>query len=229
MGYASDAHSGTGRSTRRICANTADIGWTGAGSARNSVLTRARDRLDTNLHRESLVSEATLYEFLADDHVRLDRLLALALANETIDIVSYREFRAGLLRHIAMEEKVLFADARARRRGSPLPLTRQLHADHAALASLLVPPPTHELLANVREILDEHNPLEEGDDGLYATCERLASGDIDEVIARMRAIPPVRASEQLDEPRIHEHIARMLEARRRTPITQVDSTRASPE
>jgi hypothetical protein len=34
------------------------------------------------------------------------------------------------------------------------------------------------------------------------------------MIARMTAIAPVRASEHVDEPRIHEHIARMLAARR---------------
>jgi hypothetical protein len=43
-------------------------------------------------------------------------------------------------RHIATEEKVLFAEARRRRGGQPLPIFKQLHADHAALASLLVPP-----------------------------------------------------------------------------------------
>ena len=113
-----------------------------------------------------------------------------------------------------MEEKVLFRDARDRRNGVPLPVTKQLHADHAAIASLLVPPPTHSLLATLRDILAEHDPLEEGPGGLYVQCERLAGADIEDVIARMRAIPPVRAAQHLDEPRIHDHIARMLAARR---------------
>ncbi len=151
-----------------------------------------------------------IHDLLAADHVRLRALLAAADS----DLGAYREFRAGLLRHIAMEEKVLFVDARDRRGGERLPVTVQLHADHAALASLLVPSPTPALLASIREILVEHDPLEEGPDGLYAQCERLAGADIDRVVARMHAIPPVRVSEHVDEPRIHDHIARMLAARR---------------
>ena len=152
-----------------------------------------------------------IHALLADDHARLDRVLARALEG---DHVAYDEFRAGLLRHIAMEEKVLFVDARARRHGSPLPIVRQLHADHAALASLLVPPPTRALLETVRTILEEHNPLEEDAGGLYDTCEELAAGELESVLARMHAIAPVRASEHVDEPRIHDHIARMVAARR---------------
>lgn len=153
--------------------------------------------------------------FLSADHVRLRALLAEATAAAShIALAPYREFRAGLLRHIAMEEKVLFRDARERNNGAPLAVTVQLHADHAALASLLVPSPTHALLVTIRDILVEHDPLEEGPDGLYAQCERLAGAEIDAVLARMQAIPAVRASEHVDEPRIHEHIARMLAARR---------------
>ena len=158
------------------------------------------------------MSRGGIHSFLAGDHVRLGELLSRAIEGEA---TAYDTFRAGLLRHIAMEEKVLFADARARR-GSPLPITKQLHADHAALASMLVPPPTRELLVAIRDILREHDPLEENDDGLYETCERLAGTEIEMVLARMHAIPPVRVSAHVDEPRIHEHIARMREARRAT-------------
>jgi hypothetical protein len=153
--------------------------------------------------------------YLAADHARLRTLLVRATADPSrIDHAAYDDFRAGLLRHIAMEEKVLFRDARDRRNGEPLPVTKQLHADHAAIASLLVPPPTHALLATIRDILAEHDPLEEGPDGLYAQCERLAGPDIAVVLERMHAIPPVRAAQHLDEPRIHAHIERMLAARR---------------
>lgn len=153
-------------------------------------------------------------DFLAGDHVRLRALLAQATAGSQIALAPYRDFRAGLLRHIAMEEKVLFRVARDRRDGERLPVTIQLHADHAALASLLVPSPTHDLLATIRDILVDHDPLEEGPDGLYAECERLAGADIDDVLARMHAIPAVRVAQHVDEPRIHEAIARMLAARR---------------
>ena len=157
-----------------------------------------------------------IHQFLAADHARLDALLARAVAADAIDHVAYEQFRAGLLRHIAMEEKVLFAEARARRGGDPLPITRRLRADHATLASLLVPPPSHDLLRTLRSVLDEHNPLEEGDDGFYASCERLIGGDLPAVLARMQALPPLRISEHVDEPRIYDHIDRMLAARKVT-------------
>lgn len=156
-----------------------------------------------------------IHHYLTADHVRLRALLERATSHPSrIDRPAYEEFRAGLLRHIAMEEKVLFRDARDRRGGEPLPVTAQLHADHAAIASLLVPSPTHALLARIRDLLDEHDPLEEGPLGLYAQCERLAGPELEDVLARMHAIPPVRVSQHLDEPRVHEHIARMLAARR---------------
>lgn len=155
-----------------------------------------------------------IHQFLTSDHTRLDELLARSLANpDAVDLAAYAQFRAGLLRHIAIEEKVLFADARARRGGDPLPVTKQLHADHAAIASMLVPPPTHALLAQIRSILEEHNPLEEDPGGLYDLCDQLAGAEIDAVLARMQAIPPVRAAQHLDEPRVHAHIARMIAAR----------------
>ena len=154
-----------------------------------------------------------IHRFLSHDHARLGALLARAAAGEAVDRTAYDAFRAGLLRHIAMEEKVLFALARARRGGEPLPIVRQLHADHAALASLLVPTPTHALVRSIRELLAEHDPLEERGGGLYETCEQLAGDEVDALVARMQAIPPVRASAHVDEPRVREHIARMLAAR----------------
>ncbi|MEO6777259.1 MAG: hemerythrin domain-containing protein [Kofleriaceae bacterium] len=154
----------------------------------------------------------SIHQFLSEDHARLDDLLSRASGSKAIDVPAYDAFRAGLLRHIAMEEKVLFADARMRR-GEPLPLAKRLHADHATLASLLVPSPTHALLRTMRALLDEHNPLEEGDHGFYATCEELAGGDLAVLLARMQALPPVRVGSHVDEPRIHEHIARMLGSR----------------
>ncbi|NVB82571.1 MAG: hemerythrin domain-containing protein [Kofleriaceae bacterium] len=155
----------------------------------------------------------TIREYLSRDHARLDALLAQAVAAPQVDETSYTEFRAGLLRHIAMEEKVLFADARARNDDGVAQLIAVLHADHAAIASLLVPPPTHALIDTLQKVLAEHNPLEEDPDGLYERCDRAAGDGVQAVIARMEAIPAVRASRYLDEPRIYAHIERMLAAR----------------
>jgi hypothetical protein len=157
-----------------------------------------------------------IYEHLARDHARLDDLLAQASADpDRVDGEAFDAFRRGLLRHIAMEEKILFADARARDDACLTRLVEILHADHAAIASLLVAPPTHDRIEMLRGVLAEHNPLEEDPGGLYELCDRAAGDGAAAVIARMEAIPAVRASQYLDEPRIHAHIERMLAARRR--------------
>jgi hypothetical protein len=157
----------------------------------------------------------TVHELLSADHARLDALLVAATADpDRIDEAPYREFRAGLLRHIAMEEKVLFVFLRGRGVDA---LVRDLHADHAAIASLLVPPPSHALIGTLRQILDEHNPLEDAPGGLYERCDREAGSAVSELIERMQAIAPARASKYLDEPRIYEHIERMVAARARGP------------
>jgi hypothetical protein len=155
-----------------------------------------------------------IHQLLADDHARLDELLRRATAMPgVIDSVAYEPFRAGLLRHIAMEEKVLFVEAKQRRDGEPLPLAKQLHADHAALAALLVPTPTPELLATIRDILDEHNVLEEQPGGLYEICDQLVGADAARVLARLHAVPAVRVSQHVDDSRVLASIARLLAAR----------------
>lgn len=156
-----------------------------------------------------------LHRFLSDDHARLDALLRQAVADpHAVDLAAYRAFRGGLLRHIGMEERLLFRDARRRRGGEPLPLTDQLHADHAALAALLMPPPTHELLAAVRAILDEHNQLEEGPGGPYEVCDLLPADDARELLAALEATPEVRQGANWDDPLVREQIDRLLAARR---------------
>jgi hypothetical protein len=55
--------------------------------------------------------------FLVVDHVRLDALLQRAGA---IDHATYAEFRAGLLKHIGMEEKILLPAAQRARGDEPL-------------------------------------------------------------------------------------------------------------
>ena len=156
----------------------------------------------------------TIHEYLSADHARLDALLAQATTHaDPIDAAAYDQFRRGLLRHIAMEEKVLFV--LARQQEGTVELVKRLHADHAAIASLLVPPPTVALISTLRCVLEEHNPLEDAVGGLYDQCDRAAGAGAADVLARMGAIPAARASQHLDEPRIHEHIARMLAARER--------------
>lgn len=152
--------------------------------------------------------------FLARDHERLDDLLRRSVADpEVIDREPYDRFRAGLLRHIAMEERVLLPEAQRLRGGDPLPIVKQLHADHAALAALLVPTPTHAIVTLIRGILDVHNALEEDPGGLYATCEDLLGAQSEALLARLQAVPDVPVAPYFDGARVHEHIAKLLRAR----------------
>ncbi|HSD19413.1 MAG TPA: hemerythrin domain-containing protein [Anaeromyxobacter sp.] len=139
---------------------------------------------------------------LTDDHARLDALLARAMATPgVVERGAFDAFRAGLLRHIALEEKILLPAVR-RARGESLPEVRQLRIEHGALASLLVPTPTPELVAEIQSILVPHDAREEGPGGVYDQCDRLLGSDAEALVARMRAYPPVRVAPYADGPRV---------------------------
>ena len=140
---------------------------------------------------------------LAEDHDRLDALLARSVATPgVLDREPYGAFRAGLLRHIALEEKILFPALREALGGVPPPEWRRLRIDHGAIASLLVPPPTPELVAELRSILVPHNTFEESPEGLYVRADKLLAGGAEQLIERMRAYPPVRVAAYADGPRV---------------------------
>ena len=131
-------------------------------------------------------------QFLCADHARLDDVLRRATADVTrIDHTAYAEFREGLLRHIGMEEKILFPAARSARSGKRIQATAKLSLDHGALVALLVLTPTHSIIAAIRAILDRHNPLEEGAGGVYEKCEQALGPEADQIAARLQNTPSV--------------------------------------
>ncbi len=92
---------------------------------------------------------------LVDDHRRLEALLARAVArSDAFDHAAFEKFRAGLLRHIGIEEKILLRESRAARGGEALPSANELRVQHGAIASLLVPTPTPAIVAELRALLD---------------------------------------------------------------------------
>lgn len=158
----------------------------------------------------------SLHRFLAGDHARLDGLLLSVISDcGTIDRHADRQFRGGLLRHIRMEEQVLFPFLFARHRETPVPglecLHERLHLDHGALAALLVPTPTAPLVQMIRAILEAHNPYEEDPGGLYALCEELAGPGLDELIDRLRRVREVRLAPHTDSPRALESTREAVE------------------
>lgn len=157
-----------------------------------------------------------VHAMMTQDHARLEGLLEQAVQDpHNFDHTAFEQFRAGLLRHIGMEEKILLAEARARRGGVPLPVAAQLRLEHGALASLLVPTPDAALVAEIRSILAGHNPLEEDPGGLYETCETLAGDALPRLMARLRAAPPVPLNPHFDGPGAKRTAAQALEALRR--------------
>jgi hypothetical protein len=143
---------------------------------------------------------------MTEDHVRLDHLLARSEREDgTMDMVTYAEFRRGLLRHIAMEEKVLLPFARARNGGEPLAMASALRTDHGQMAKLLVPTPTPALCDQLRALIARHNALEEGPAGLYATCDAMAGEDVEPLVDRLRAQPEVPVAPHYDGPPHQRH------------------------
>src|SRR5699024_9349723 len=103
----------------------------------------------------------------------------------------YHQFRTGLLRHIKMEEKILFPAAQKANGGEPLPLAPKLRLDHGALTALMVVPPTPEVVKVLRHVLDIHDELEEEKGGMYEACEKLTADRIDEVLEKLQATTEV--------------------------------------
>jgi regulator of cell morphogenesis and NO signaling len=140
-----------------------------------------------------------LSKAMAAEHERLEALLEQSVADPArLDLGAFEAFRAGLLRHIGIEEKILLPDARRRRGGEPLPVAKLLRVEHGALASLLVPTPDHALVGEIRTLLRAHDAWEEGPGGLYETCERLAGDEASELLERVRKAPPVPAAAHFD-------------------------------
>jgi Hemerythrin HHE cation binding domain len=152
-----------------------------------------------------------IYRYLADDHARLDGVLQRATDyTDRIEPSAFAEFRAGLLKHIAMEEKILLPAAQRLRRGEPLPIASKLRLDHGALAALLVPTPTPAIVAAIRTILKSHNPIEEGPGGLYEECETLAGAQAEQILAQLRSAPEVRVAPHMDTAKVLESTRRAL-------------------
>ena len=162
-----------------------------------------------------------LSRFFADDHRRLEALLDRATAGgDAIDAVLFEEFRAGLLRHIGMEEKVLLPAAQRARGGTPLPLARRLRLDHGAIAALLVPTPTPAIVEQLRGLLAVHDALEEDPEGAYGACDQLLADEAAALIEQLRAFPAVRTAPHNDGPLVERHIRETLALAGRLGVTK---------
>jgi hemerythrin superfamily protein len=154
---------------------------------------------------------AKIQRYLSADHERLDALLERAMSDpDNVDAAAYAQFRSGLLKHIGMEEKVLFPAARKQRGGESLPIAAKLRLDHGALTALLVPTPTAPIVAAIRTILKAHNPLEEDPGGIYDQCEELAGAEADQILRQLQNYPEVKVLPHVDSPFVMDATRRAL-------------------
>jgi hypothetical protein len=139
-------------------------------------------------------------DYLTEDHRRLEALLEQARLAERFDEDAYARFRAGLLRHIAIEEKVLLPAVKLASGGVALSRARSLRAAHARIAALLAPAPNRRRIAELIVLLAIHDGDEEGEGGVYAECEA-ALGPIESaaLATRAREFPDVRVAPYRDE------------------------------
>lgn len=156
-----------------------------------------------------------LSAFFSADHRRLDALLRQATHEPgRIALGPFREFRAGLLKHIGMEEKVLFKVARLK--GADPDLFSRLRVDHGAIASLLVPTPTPDIVGQILSVLTPHNRREEEPGGAYEICDEAAGpGEAERLLVALNAFPEVKLKDYRDGPEVSRHIEVNLDLSRR--------------
>jgi hypothetical protein len=163
---------------------------------------------DTGHH---IICEIAFQELNLQARARVIQLLQWSMTTgSAIDHAASAEFRAGLLRHITLEEKILLPAAQRRQGGDPLPITATLRLDHGALAALVVPTPTPAILAAFRTVLAAHNALEEGPGGVYERREQLAGAEADALLAQLHAAPEVPVAPYADGPQVMSVVHRAL-------------------
>lgn len=133
-----------------------------------------------------------LHQFFTNDHRRLEAFLKNATDNSgDVQMEHYNAFRTGLLKHIKMEEKILFPAAQKANDGVPLPLAAKLRLDHAAITSLLVLPPDESLIKVIWYILDRHDLAEEEPGGMYDICASLTQSETQALLDKLSKVSEV--------------------------------------
>lgn len=127
-----------------------------------------------------------LYDFFTNDHRRIEDLLVKATEKGgDIENEYYHQFRTGLLKHIKMEEKILFPAAQKANGGVPLPLAAKLRLDHGAITALMVVPPTPDVIKVIWHVMEIHDKLEEEPGGMYDVCEKLAKEETQAILKEL--------------------------------------------
>jgi hypothetical protein len=151
-----------------------------------------------------------IHSLLAAEHRHLEQTFREAVVDPTqVDPEKYARFRAGLLKHIAAEERILIPAAKAASQVI-LPLARKIRADHGAITALLAPLPSPTIIRALRSILDGHDALEEMNGGLYDRCEELVAEQREELLERLHTAPEVPVSHHVEDAEVMESVRRIL-------------------
>ena len=133
-------------------------------------------------------SAGRLRAMLEADHRSIQRLLEAAGGDrEGVDREAWDAFRARLLRHMAIEDELLFRAASAA--GGGPAFDPRLALEHRAMAALVLPVPDRALVAELRGLMLDHEAREDRDGGAYARCEALLGERIDGLVDVVRTYP----------------------------------------
>jgi hypothetical protein len=169
------------------------------------------DDLSNHNRMNGTTMNKPLFEYFEKDHKRIEGFLNRATAIPgKIDTEAYAQFRAGLLRHIGLEEKILFPAAQKAKGGEPFKSIAKLRLDHSALTALMVPLPSTAIIAALRAILMQHDELEESPGGPYEACEALVKNDVDVLLKKVQDSPDVPVLPHRSEPFVLEATRRAL-------------------
>jgi hypothetical protein len=116
-----------------------------------------------------------------------------------------------LLRHIAIEEKIVFPAIAHLQGGRQATGVDRLRLDHGAMAALLVPSPTAAVVAMMRSILQVHNVLEEQEGGVYQLLEELVGSEAEKFLDRLKSTPAVPVLPHNDLPGVIDATRRAVE------------------
>lgn len=133
-----------------------------------------------------------IYDFFTEDHHRIEKLLSDATSDiNNIDMGLYEKFRKRLLTHIKMEEKHLFVYAQKANGGNPFPHQAQLRLEHGALTTLMVPLPSKKIIHAIKNLLRQHDEMEEKEGGTYDICEQLTKDETEKLLGELREVKEV--------------------------------------
>lgn len=141
-------------------------------------------------------------DILEKQHRCIEQLFLTATSDpDIVDTTGYDQFRATILRHIAIEENVVLPLLRKHLPGG-FPMELQLRMEHDAIAALCVLPPKSTVIFSLQGLIIRHNRLEEAHGTLYDLLDDCARREEEAEVCRQltdfqQTVPPKYISNPL--------------------------------